>query len=89
MLERQTDGRRKITPIILEKFSTLLREKPGSDPAVRSGYVKLLVDRVEVGNEEIRITGSKATLARAAAGVVTHMVPKAERKWCTRQDSNL
>ena len=51
--------------------------------------MKLLVDRVEVGNEEIRITGSKATLARAASGVATHMVPKAEREWRARQESNL
>ena len=88
VLERQQGGTRKITPDVLEKFSFLLGKKLNSDSAVRAGYVKLLVDRVEVGHTKIRITGSKAILARAASGDAPRMVPKAERKWCTQLDSN-
>ena len=88
VLERQNDGQRKITPDVLEKFSTMLRGKLNSDPAVRAGYVKLLIDRIEVGDNQVRIVGSKNTLARVASGAPSHKVPKAERKWCTRLDSN-
>ena len=88
MLERQADGQRKITPQVLEKFGRVLREKLGREVAVRSAYVKLLVDRVEVGNHKIRIVGSKSALVRAASGAAVHKVPKAEREWRARLDSN-
>ena len=63
----------------------------GPDNKVRREYVHLLVDQVEVGDREIRITGRNAALERAviASQTPTAPVPKAERKWCTRQDSNL
>lgn len=90
-LERQiADGERRITPEIVEKFGSLMRNKlRGQASAARRDYIRLLVDRVEVGHREIRISGSKAALSRAAMGVPPHMVPKAERKWCAQQDSNL
>ncbi len=89
-LERQIDdGERRITPEIVEKFGSLMRNKlRGQASAARRDYIRLLVDRVEVGHREIRISGSKAALSRAAMGVPPHLVPKAERKWCTRLDSN-
>jgi site-specific DNA recombinase len=89
LLGRQIDGQRRITPDVLEKFSSLLSGKLKTDPVVRAGYVKLLVDRVEVGHKEIRIIGSKATLARAASGLAMPKVPKAEREWRARNDSNV
>ena len=89
LMERQIDGDRKITPEVLEKFGNLLRQKLRTDPAFRAGYVKLLVDRVEVGKETIRITGTKAVLAQAASGTAVQKVPKAEREWRTQEDSNL
>ena len=61
----------------------------GQASAARRDYIRLLVDRVEVGHREIRISGSKAALSRAAIGTPPHLVPKAERKWCTRNDSNV
>ncbi len=90
ILERKlADPARGITPKILEQFGALvsdtLRQK--SHP-LRRAYVDLLVSRVEVGDDIIRITGSKTSLARAASGARPHRVPKAEREWCTRQDSN-
>lgn len=90
-LERQlADGEKQITPDVLERFASLLASKlDGSDKRGRRDYIRLLVSRVEVGDREIRISGSKAALSRAASGVPPHMVPKAERKWRARQDSNL
>ena len=89
-LERQIDdGERRITPEIVENFGSLMRNKlRGQASAARRDYIRLLVDRVEVGHREIRISGSKAALSRAAIGTPPHLVPKAERKWCTRRDSN-
>ena len=89
-LERQIDdGERRITPEIVEKFGSLMRNKlRGQASATRRDYIRLLVDRVEVGHSEIRISGSKSALSRAAIGTPPHLVPKAERKWCTRSDSN-
>lgn len=91
MVERQlSDASRQITPEAVTRFGTLIDSKlNGEDDNLRRAYVRLLIDRVEVGDREIRITGSKAVLAQAASGIPPHMVPKAERKWCARQDSNL
>ena len=92
VLERQLDaGDRRITPDIIAKFGQLLdRKLRGPDPKVRREYVHLLVDKVEVGDREIRITGRNAMLERAvvASQAPEAVVPKAERKWCTRLDSN-
>lgn len=91
LLERKlADPARKITPEVLRGFADLvsssLRER--SNP-LRKQYIDLLVDKVEVADDLIRITGNRSRLARAAAGTPPHMVPKAIREWRTRQDSNL
>ena len=57
---------------------------------VRREYVHLLVDRIEVGDRHIRITGRNAALERAVVASQTPgaAVPRAERKWRARRDSN-
>ena len=84
------DPARAITPDILVRFSKLVGStmRDRASP-LRKQYVDLLVDKVEVGDTLVRITGRKSCLARAANSTAPHMVPKAEREWCTRQDSNL
>jgi site-specific DNA recombinase len=93
ILERQLGaGSREITPAIISQFGELLERKlRGPDEKVRREYVHLLVDRVEVGDRELRITGRNSALERAVIASQTPeaAVPKAERKWRTRQDSNL
>ncbi len=93
VLERQLDaGDRRITPMIIAEFGELIdRKLRGPDPKVRREYVHLLVDRVEVGDREIRITGRNAMLERAvvASQTLGASVPRAERKWRARQESNL
>lgn len=92
VLERQlAAGDRRITPSILASFGQLLERKlRGPDDKVRREYIRLLVDRVEVGDREIRISGRNASLERAivASQAPGAGVPKAEREWRARLDSN-
>ena len=92
VLERQLNtGSRRITPEVLAGFGELLSRKlRGSDDKVRREYLHLLVDRVEVGDREIRISGRNAALQRAVIASQSRgaTVPRAEREWCTRLDSN-
>lgn len=91
IIERKlADPARAITPNILEKFGALVGNTMRNRTSpLRKQYVDLLVDKVEVGDDLIRITGNKTSLARAATGTPPHMVPKAEREWRARKDSNL
>ncbi|MFW2449366.1 MAG: hypothetical protein ACN4E6_18775 [Qipengyuania pacifica] len=78
------NGSRAITPETIEKFGLLLSSKLSDQNAtLRREYVRMLVDKVEVGNDVIRITGSKDALAAAASGS-PEGVPKAVRRWRTR-----
>ena len=93
-LERQLcSSRRTITPEIVGQFGDLLREGlRRDDPALRQGYVRLLVDQVVVEEERVRIRGSRKALERAviATSASTRKgVPSFAREWRTRQDSNL
>ena len=94
LLERQlASSAKRITPELIDRFGALLRKgfREG-DPALRKYYVRALLDNVEVGDAEIRISGSKKALEHAIGRVETpnrSVVPIIERKWCTRQDSNL
>ena len=93
-LQKQlTSSQRRITPDVVEKFGSLLREGlRGDNPALRQAYVRLLIDEVIVGAEQVHIRGSRkalesavlATSGRPGAGV-----PSFAREWRTRQDSNL
>ena len=94
MLERQlATSERRITPERLAKFAELMRERlRGDDVALRQYYVRAIVDRVEVGNTAIRITGATKALEHAVGRLDAAPgmpVPNIERKWRTRQDSNL
>ena len=91
VMERKlADPGMAVTPAILDKFGSLvgsaLRDRTSP---LRKQYIALLVDRVDVGDDLVRITGTRSRLARAASGAPPHQVPKAEREWRTRQDSNL
>ncbi|QDH35123.1 hypothetical protein E2E27_12800 [Porphyrobacter sp. YT40] len=85
-------GSRKITPEVLEKFSQQLREKlHDDDPTLRKAYLRMLVDRVEVSNDQILIRGSKAVLERGIARGVPRLegaVPIFDQRWCPWPDSN-
>ena len=81
-----------ITPAKVEKLASLLREKlHNGPPDLRQAYARLLLSEVRVRPHEIRISGSKAVLARSAAGGADKTAPAVlsfVREWCTRRDSN-
>jgi len=66
--KRLTNGEPTLTPDKIEKFAALLRDRLHNGPAeFRQAYVRLAMREVVVQDKEIRISGSKAVLARAAA----------------------
>ena len=92
-LQRQiTSAAPAITREKIDRIARLLHEKLyGGDSDLRQAYARLLIDEVRVTKEEIRISGSKAVLARAASegpGIRAPAVLSFVREWRTRRDSN-
>ena len=93
-LEKQLkSSQRRVTPDIVEKFGGLLREGlRGDNPALRQAYVRLLIDEVVVGAEQIHIRGSRKALESAVLAASARpgaAVPSFAREWRTQEDSNL
>lgn len=93
-LERQLkSGKRAITPEILGRFGTLLRDGlRGDNPALRQAYARLLIDQVIVEDERVVIRGSRKALERAVVATAAKQgqaVPSFAREWRTQEDSNL
>lgn len=82
----------KIPPSVIADFGKKMREHlvSGEIP-FRKAYLQSIVDEVEVGYELIRIIGSKAAIENAISGrkKFSKSVRSFERKWRTREDSNL
>jgi site-specific DNA recombinase len=73
-------------------FGTLMRERLTTGGiSFRKAYVRSIIDRIEVGDHQIRIRGRKDVLEHAvfANGDSTPGVRSFGRRWRTRQDSNL
>ncbi len=63
----------------------------GADPDMRKAYIKLFVDKVIVSKTEIRLSGPKGVLAKAAAETLPYTpgdVITFVRKWRPVGDSN-
>jgi site-specific DNA recombinase len=94
-IERITDtaaSRTEITPTRLAAFSTLMRDKLDTgDIHARKAYLRAVISRIEVGDENIRIIGEKSNLEKAVGTTLTGKIPVSGlvRKWCTQEDSNL
>ncbi len=80
-----------IPPAVVEAFSRMMREniKCGDIP-FRKAYIQAVVDQVEVGDKQVKIIGSKATIHQAISGSKKFWpgVRSFERKWRARRDSN-
>ena len=75
----------------LERFASAARRKlREGNNAFRKRYLNLFVDKVEVGDDAIRISGSKASLVAAAQTTKpdTSEVPSYVQEWWARLDSN-
>lgn len=85
-------GSRKITPNTINRFGELLSARlRDDDPALRKTYLRMLVSKVTVSNEQITITGPKAVLENGVcngAPRLMGMVPIFDREWCRLRDSN-
>src|SRR5258707_10029565 len=85
----------EITPDIVRKFAAEARRKMRTDEGgYHRHYIQALTQRVDVGEAEVRITGSKLTLLRTlvASGAVvksaTNDVRSFVPKWLPGPDSN-
>ncbi len=91
--KRMSSAEPIITPEKIGRVSVLLRDKLyNGPPELKQAYARLLMDEVRVTDEEVRITGSNAVLARAASDGMEQSTPAVlsfVREWRTRQDSNL
>ena len=69
METRTVSGEPQITPDKIARLSCLLRDKLHDGPRdPRQAYCRLLMEKVAVGDREIRICESKAALAKDATG---------------------
>lgn len=91
-LVRQLAGpSRQIDEAAIKRFANLLRAQIlGENSAMRKAYVRLLIEKVTVNDNEIRIQGSKAALESAiyrGDKPLRGAVPSFDRKWCPGEDS--
>ena len=81
----------RITEATVREFGLLLKKRLVENATMRKAYVRLLVSRVTVNDNQIVIEGSKAALEAAvgASDPLRAGVPRFDREWCRLQDSNL
>lgn len=74
-------------------FAAAARERlHAQDPRLRKGYVRQLIERIDVDDAVVTVRGPKAALASGLAGPVAPGaagVPGFVPEWWARQDSNL
>jgi len=90
---RKAVPRHLLTKANLARFAAAATQRlHAEDAGLRKGYVRQFIDRVEVDDGEIRISGPQAELANGAldsdSGWVAG-VPRFEQKWWRGKDSNL
>ncbi|BCG88409.1 hypothetical protein MesoLj113c_45190 [Mesorhizobium sp. 113-3-9] len=93
---RMESGETPITPELLHRFGLEARKKIRTDNGFSRHYVQALVQRIEVGEAEIRITGSRLkllqTLATGQGGSGVELrasdVRSFNLKWLPGPDSN-
>ncbi|KAB2766091.1 recombinase family protein [Brucella anthropi] len=90
--ERLSSSEPEITPEKIRRFADLLRDKlRNGTPEFRQAYARMIMREVSVDDEEIRISGSKAILAKATSqglGKTPPAVLSFVREWYAGGDSN-
>ena len=92
-LQRQVSaGTPQIAPEKIERLTRMLHDKLHHGPAdLRQAYTRLVMDEVLVTDEEIHISGLKATLPRCATEDEIPAAPAVlsfVQEWRARRDSN-
>ena len=93
MTRRQLDAPRNIiTSKKIDAFASAMRDRLSNGPVeFRKAYVRLFVERIEVDDNEVRISGAKAALSKALAEqdqLRPGMVPTFVQDWRPQGDSN-
>ena len=93
LLEQELGSKRRdVTPEKVERFASAMREKlRNGTKEFRRAYLNLFIDKIDVGDTVIQITGPKAALAKASAEPVpapAALVPSFVQEWRARRDSN-
>lgn len=81
-----------ITPAKIDQFTKLMRERlRDGDVHARKAWLGTLIQKIEVDDKEVRISGSKAALSTALTGKLSQHPPVLGfvRKWRALQESNL
>ena len=90
--KRMSGGEPAITPEKVAMFAALLKDKLQNGPSdLKQAYARLAVHEVCVKDKEIRISGSKAVLAQAAARGLDKAAPAVlsfVREWRARDDED-
>lgn len=90
--KRLTASPLELTTEKLTAFTDAVKERfRNGDPAFRRAYLRMFVDRVELHDDEVRISGPTGTLLQALGtqgDFTAPMVPSCVRKWRPRRDSN-
>ena len=89
-LERQLNiSRKSITPQMIDRFGASLKERLRTgDANFRRAYLALIVDKVEVSDSLIRISGSRSALEHSLikdGATPSGVVPIFDREWCATQ----
>ena len=81
-----------ITQRKIKAFTRAMRDRlRNGDPAFRKAYLRTVVDRIEVGDTEVRIRGSTAALSHAVAQpeiLEEGRVPTSVQEWRATRESN-
>ncbi|MBV5263881.1 hypothetical protein [Pinisolibacter aquiterrae] len=65
----ESTGSMAVTPAVLRKFATTARRRLRLEGGYRRDHLRAFAQRVEVGEEHVRIMGSKGELLRALTSV--------------------
>lgn len=81
---------KRITDETVKQFGLMLKQRLTENTAMRKAYVRLLIDRITVNDNEIVIEGSRAALEAAvsANGDLRTVVPSFDREWCRLQETS-
>lgn len=91
-IKTNLSAKAEITPAKIDQFTNLMRERlRNGDVNARKAWLGSLIHKIEVADEEIRISGSKDALSAALSGPIPQHPPVLGfvRKWRALQESNL
>lgn len=87
---RKLADRPGITPEMIVQFSDMFRERVAKGAVtLRKAYLRSVVDRIVVSDEQIQIVGPTSRLRDEVIAAGQQSVPSSVHEWRTRQDSNL